>query len=55
MRQTPTNLQAEPPYPGLETVCFSLRFPDWTVHLKTALCEKDWPHEIAECGEWKDE
>lgn len=53
-REAPKNLHAEPPYPGLETVCFSIRSPDWTCHMKSLRCEKDWPHELGECGEWQD-
>ena len=51
-RETPRNLQAEPAYPGFDTVCMSIRYPDWTIHCKTALCDKDFPHLTHQCGEW---
>lgn len=53
-REAPINLSAEPSYPGLDTVCFSIRFPDWTIHMRTERCPKDWPHKISECGEWNE-
>jgi len=53
MRDIPRNLQVEPPYPGLNTVCFSIRYPDWTIHRKSSRCGKDWPHKIDECGEFE--
>lgn len=54
MRDMPRNLSAEPNYPGIQTVMFSMRFPDFTCHLKISRCEKEWPHYISDCREWKD-
>jgi len=53
VRPAPKNLTAEPPYPGLATVVFALRFPDWTYHAASARCRREEPHEILECGEWR--
>jgi hypothetical protein len=50
-RRTPTNLSAEPPYPGAEhVVMLSIRFPDWTGHLAHPDCPREEPHPVAECG-----
>ena len=54
-RPKPKSLQAEPPYPGLETVIHSLRSPDWTAHLATELCPTECPHPVSACGEFKEE
>ena len=52
-RETPRNLQAEPAYPWLTMVSFSLRAPEFTAHRRTNRCGKEHPHPISECGEWK--
>jgi hypothetical protein len=50
-RETPTNCQQEPPYPGAEhVVLMSLRFPDTTAHWPHTDCDIQEPHLIAECG-----
>jgi hypothetical protein len=51
-RPRQTNCQQEPSYPEHETVVFSLRFPDLTVHSKSKRCKIGEPHEIAICGEF---
>ena len=53
-RPEPRNLQCEPRYPGLHTVCLSIRFPDWTIHRKSKRCPVEEAHLIAECGEFQD-
>lgn len=50
MRDVPTNLSCEPPYPEIETVALILAAPDWTIHRVYADCSQDWPHLISECG-----
>ena len=52
-RNVPTNLQSEPPYPGLHCVAFSIRFPDMTGHMKSKRCSREEPHPISECGEFQ--
>ena len=44
----------EPPYEGLNTVLFSIRYPDMTAHLATDRCPLEYPHEISVCGEWNE-
>lgn len=46
------NCQHEPPYPGLNTVVMSIRYPERTAHKPTALCVIEAPHLTRECGEW---
>jgi hypothetical protein len=54
-RSKPQNLQAEPAYPGIDgMVLLSMRFPDWTGHLKHAECEIEEPHKTEDCGLWKE-
>jgi hypothetical protein len=54
-RLAPTSLAAEPSYPGLEreTICLSIRFPDWTTHLWHPECQRDDPHRVNDCGRFK--
>lgn len=52
-RPAPRNCQQEPPYPGLDTVVFSLRAPDLVAHLAREDCPIETPHPIAECGAFK--
>lgn len=54
-RETPRNLQAEPPYPGAEhVVCFSIRFPEMTAHRPHSDCDGELSgHLISECGVFK--
>ncbi|HEY0050511.1 MAG TPA: hypothetical protein VGB68_14565 [Pyrinomonadaceae bacterium] len=55
IRSEPTSLSCEPTYPNeTDLVMFSIRFPDWTGHLKHKDCEKECPHKIEDCGLWKD-
>ena len=49
IRQKPADLTVEPPYPLHDTVCFNIRFPNMTGHLKYKLCDKEYPHKISEC------
>lgn len=51
-RRVPTNCQNEPHYPGIDTVTFSIRYPELTCHYPTTRCAIQPPHAIAECGEW---
>jgi hypothetical protein len=51
-RSEPYGCQHEPPYPGLETVTFSVRFPDMTCHHPSERCAIQEPHQIEECGEF---
>ena len=51
-RDEARNLGAEPPYPGLQTVVFSIRFPEMTAHSATERCSLEEPHLISACGEW---
>jgi len=44
----------EPPYPGLDTVLFSIADPSLTAHLPMASCPIEHPHRISECGEWQE-
>jgi hypothetical protein len=53
VRDKPTNLVAEPPYPYHPTVVFSIRHPEYTAHKKTSRCAIQRPHKISECGEWQ--
>lgn len=34
-----------------EVVC-SFRYPDWVCHEASQVCGVEWPHLIAECGEF---
>ena len=52
-RRQPAECQHEPPYPGLHTVLFSIRDPDWTAHRKSKRCPQEGPHLIAKCGEFR--
>lgn len=52
-RDAPRDLRAEPAYPGLLTVAFSLRHPDWTAHRRTAKCPREEPHPVAACPLWQ--
>jgi hypothetical protein len=52
IRQEPKNLQAEPHYPGQETVMLSMSHPDWTGHMATKRCPREDPHKVNECGEF---
>jgi hypothetical protein len=56
-RPEPRDLQAEPPYPGLERemVCFSIRFPEWTIHSYFDVCPIQEPHKIEDCLLWRGE
>lgn len=51
-RGKPSNLSAEPPYPGAQhVVCFSIRFPDMTAHLPHPDCTAEPSgHPVSECG-----
>lgn len=54
MRTMPTNLQAEPSYPGIDgMVMLSIRDPEWTGHLKHPECGIEEPHRTDECGLWQ--
>lgn len=55
MRDDPTNLQAEPGYPGIQTVVFSIRSPNMTAHISSERCLIECPHLISECGEFHDD
>ncbi len=50
-RPRQTDCRYEPPFPGHETVLFTWAAPDLCLHLPTALCQIDYPHLIADCGE----
>jgi hypothetical protein len=52
-RPEPTNLQTEPRYPGLHMCCFSIRFPEWTIHRKSKRCQIEEAHLIENCGEFQ--
>lgn len=52
LRPAPSDCRQEPPYPGLETVLFSIRAPEMTGHQPTDRCSREEPHAITECGEW---
>ena len=47
-----SSCQHEPPFPGMPTVVFSIRYPDLTAHLASAACPLEVPHAISDCGEW---
>lgn len=49
-REIPSNLGSEPPYPGLEPVTFSLRYPDYVAHPSQFDCSDEYPHLISDCG-----
>lgn len=51
-RPPQTDCQHEPPYPGAETVVFSIRAPDHTCHLPSERCQVQEPHLIADCSEF---
>lgn len=44
IREIPHSLDHEPIYPGLDTVVFSIRFPDWTIHKPSWRCDIECPH-----------
>jgi hypothetical protein len=50
-RDVPTNCQQEPGYPGVETVCCSLRAPNTLCHAPTSRCAIQEPHAWADCAE----
>lgn len=50
MRPKQTNCQQEPPYPEHDTIVFSIRNPDLTVHGKSDKCPYEAPHRLEECG-----
>lgn len=54
-RPEPTDLQCEPPYPGLHTVLLFMRDPEWTAHTRSKRCPIEEPHLISECGEFQRE
>lgn len=54
-RPMQTNCQNEPAYPGVDTVVFSIRDPEQTVHNLTERCGIEHPHAIKYCGEFKGE
>jgi hypothetical protein len=51
-REKPQNCQAEPPYPGHDTVIVALRDPNMTAHSQRPDCPIEHPHLISECGAW---
>jgi hypothetical protein len=49
-RPAPTNLSAEPPYPGApDVVILSMRGPDWIIHFAHAECSEEGPHKLMTC------
>ena len=53
-RPKQTDCCNEPPYPGLDTVVFCIRDPDWACHGILPYCSIEYPHLISECGEFED-
>lgn len=51
-RAAPTNLHAEPDYPGAETVLMALSNPMLTAHQPTERCAIEVPHRIEACDEF---
>lgn len=49
-RPAPTDCEHEPPFPGMDTVVVSFRYPDLTCHLPRPDCGIKEPHRIDECG-----